>query len=140
MKSKAPTRLSKLSTQSRRSLRYCRTRATEEKHTAVRMQASRALLKQNVVIQQGCLNSPLLLKVGPPGSLVTSVSPSDFPMLAPLSSKALHISMSILSQSSEAVLCSQRFSWICALPTACFTSLVNNCTVVDPDSDILALK
>ncbi|PWA15166.1 hypothetical protein CCH79_00008791 [Gambusia affinis] len=135
MKSKAPTKLSRLSTQSRRSLRYCRTSATEEKHTAVRMQASRALLKQKVVMQHGCLNSPLLLllKDVPPVSLIISRSPSVFPAPTPLSSKALHIRMSILSQSSAAVLCSQRFSCICVLPSACFTNLVKSCTVVTPD-------
>lgn len=141
MNSKAPTKLSRLSTQSRRSLRYCRTRATEDKHTAVRMHASRALLKQKVLMQQGCRNSPpLLVKVAPPVSVITSGSPSGFPPPAPLSPKALHMRMSILSQSSVAVLCSQRFKWICVLPTACFTSLVNSCTVVDPDADIVAIK
>ncbi|TNN61458.1 hypothetical protein EYF80_028337 [Liparis tanakae] len=122
----------------RRSLRYCRTSATEEKQTAVTMHASRALLKQKVVIQHGCLNSPLVLKGIPPVSLTTSGSPSDFPMTAPVSSKALHIRMSILSQSSVALFFSQRFSWICALPTACLTSLVKSCTFVDPGIAMLA--
>lgn len=125
-----------LSTQSRRSLRYCRTRATEEKHTAVKMHANRALLKQQVVMQHGCLNSPVLVNVVTPLSMMTSGSPSDFPKLFLLSSKALHIRMSILSHSSVPVLCSQRLSWICVFPTACLRSLVKSCTVVDPDTDM----
>lgn len=137
--SKAPTRLSKLSIQSKRSLRYCRTRATDEKHTAVRMQASKALLKQKVVIQHGCLKSPAPVKVIPV-SVATSGSPSALAVPAPRSSKALHIKMSILSHSSAAALCSQRFNWICALSTACLTSLVKSCTVVTPDTDMLVLK